>query len=161
MVSCLSRPISRVLSLNDHLSRPDVATRLERPTRKQTGRLTLSVGLASNGVYNALPVARQPVVSYTAFPPLRFRHSMRRTYAVYFLLHCPGSRLHRPLTGILPCEARTFLTWLPSRDHLSCSNVWIVAEKKRECKCSPSCSKYFHIPNLHPEDASPDEFLKK
>ena len=27
-----------------------------------------------------------------------------------FLLHCPGSRLRRPLTGILPCEARTFLT---------------------------------------------------
>ena len=27
-----------------------------------------------------------------------------------FLLHCPGSRLRRPLAGILPCEARTFLT---------------------------------------------------
>ena len=27
-----------------------------------------------------------------------------------FLLHFPWSRLHRPLTGILPCEARTFLT---------------------------------------------------
>ncbi len=27
-----------------------------------------------------------------------------------FLLHFPWSHLHRPLTGILPCEARTFLT---------------------------------------------------
>ena len=27
-----------------------------------------------------------------------------------FLLHCPWSHLHRPLTGILPYEARTFLT---------------------------------------------------
>ena len=27
-----------------------------------------------------------------------------------FLLHYPWSRLHRTLSGILPCEARTFLT---------------------------------------------------
>ena len=27
-----------------------------------------------------------------------------------FLLHWPWSRLHRTLSGILPCEARTFLT---------------------------------------------------
>ena len=27
-----------------------------------------------------------------------------------FLLHFPWSRLHRTLSGILPCEARTFLT---------------------------------------------------
>ena len=27
-------------------------------------------GLASDGVYNALPVAREPVVSYTAISPL-------------------------------------------------------------------------------------------
>jgi hypothetical protein len=26
-----------------------------------------------------------------------------------FLLHWSGSRLHRTLSGILPCEARTFL----------------------------------------------------
>ena len=29
--------------------------------------------------------------------------------AVYFLWHFPASHLDRPLTGILPCEARTFL----------------------------------------------------
>ena len=27
-----------------------------------------------------------------------------------FLLHWSGSHLHRTLSGILPCEARTFLT---------------------------------------------------
>ncbi len=27
----------------------------------------------------------------------------------FFLLHCPGSRLRRTLSGILPCGARTFL----------------------------------------------------
>ena len=37
--------------VNDHLSRPDVATRLKRPTRRQTGRLMSPVGLASDGVY--------------------------------------------------------------------------------------------------------------
>ena len=26
-------------------------------------------------------------------------------------MHWPGSHLHRTLSGILPCEARTFLTW--------------------------------------------------
>ena len=43
-----------------------------------------------------------------------------------FLLHWPWSRLHRTLSGILPCEARTFLIRLPSAkadddgcDHLS------------------------------------------
>ena len=37
-----------------------------------------------------------------------------------FLLHWPWSRLHRTLSGILPCEARTFLTChTDSRDHLS------------------------------------------
>ena len=49
-------------------------------------------------------VTRRAVVSYTAFPPfLRFRSSL-------FLLHFPWSHLHRTLSGILPCEARTFLT---------------------------------------------------
>ena len=33
-----------------------------------------------------------------------------RPPAVCFLLHFPGSHLHRTLSGILPCEARTFLT---------------------------------------------------
>ncbi len=44
------------------------------------------------------------VVSYTAFPPLQ-------TYVCgIFLLHYSGSHLHRTLSGILPYEARTFLT---------------------------------------------------
>ena len=39
----VSRTISRVMSLNGHLSRPAVAGRLKQPTRKQAGRLMLSV----------------------------------------------------------------------------------------------------------------------
>ena len=52
----------------------------------------------------ALRVTTQAVVSYTAFPPLPI-HSV----GGLFLLHWPWSHLHRTLSGILPCEARTFL----------------------------------------------------
>ncbi len=42
-----------------------------------------------------------------------------------FLLHCPGSRLRRPLTGIPSPEARTFLETKKSRDHISYSRyIW-------------------------------------
>ena len=56
----------------------------------------------------ALPVTRKAVVSYTAFPPLP------DCSGGIFLLHFPWSRLHRTLSGILPCEARTFLTCITS-----------------------------------------------
>ena len=78
----------------------------------------LLLGLASSGVYTASSVTREAVVSYTAIPPLP---AMR---AVSFLLHFPWSRLHRTLSGTLPCEARTFLTL--RRDHLWYSQLFIV-----------------------------------
>ena len=47
-----------------------------------------------------------PLVSfYLAFPPLRSLAGIRGIS----LLHFPWSRLHRQLTGTLPCGARTFL----------------------------------------------------
>ena len=65
-------------------------------------------------------VTREAVVSYTALPPLprSFEETARSCCATspssdgggIFLLHYPWSRLHRTLSGILPCEARTFLT---------------------------------------------------
>ena len=71
----------------------------------ETGRLMVSIfGLASDGVYNACYVTITAVVSYTALSPLLINS------AVYFLLHWPWSHLHRTLSGILPYEARTFLT---------------------------------------------------
>ena len=57
------------------------------------------------GFTYAPPVTRKAVVSYTALPPLPELYS-----GGIFLLHYPWSRLHRTLSGILPCEARTFLT---------------------------------------------------
>ena len=67
------------------------------------------------GFTDASCVATEPVVSYTAISPLPFRSCPENTYfptapmAVFFLLHLPWSRLHRMLSGIPPCEARTFL----------------------------------------------------
>jgi len=61
-------------------------------------------GLASDGVYTAISVTGDAVSSYLAFSPLPDESGGS------FLLHWPGSRLHRTLSGILPCEARTFLT---------------------------------------------------
>jgi len=74
----------------------------------------------------ALSVTRQAVVSYTALPPLLDVTKFPKEFCSQpiciadaygwdtssgtFLLHCPWSHLHRPLTGILPYEARTFLT---------------------------------------------------
>ena len=56
------------------------------------------------GFTYAPSVTTRAVVSYTAFPPL---HTL---VCGLFLLHCPWSRLRQTLSGILPCEARTFLS---------------------------------------------------
>ena len=47
-------------------------------------------------------------------------------HGVYFLLHCPWSRLRRPLAGILPCEARTFLMAEP-RNRLTYSHMLLYS----------------------------------
>ncbi len=68
-------------------------------------------GLASDGVYMATDVTTGTVVSYTAFSPLP-RAWLCHAGGGISLLHWPGSHLHRTLSGILPYEARTFLTCL-------------------------------------------------
>ncbi len=52
-----------------------------------------------------------PAGRWSLTPP--FHHYRLR--GCIFLLHWPWSRLHRTLSGILPCEARTFLTGCPAR----------------------------------------------
>ena len=90
--------------LDDHLSRPDVATRFKRPTRKY-GRAALfhirscfGWGLQSHICYQICGSLLHCLSTLTS-----------QTGGI-FLLHFPGSHLHRTLSGILPCEARTFLT---------------------------------------------------
>ena len=101
------RPISRVMSLSDHLSRPSVARRLQRPTWKHDGPpYGFLLGLASNGVYMC-------PLCYHSGGSLLHCLSTLTSYkrGGLFLLHWSGSYLHRTLSGILPCEARTFLVW--------------------------------------------------
>ena len=92
------------MSLEDHLSRASVAGCFKRPTWNWRATSMSLFGLASDGVYTALPVTSEAVVSYTAVSALP------RGAAVSFLLHFPEGFPYRPLAGILPCEARTFLT---------------------------------------------------
>ena len=112
------RPISRVMSLSDHLSRPYVAIRLERPTRKHDGQpYRFLFGLASNGVYMC-PACYQDGGSL-----LHYLSTLTPTSeAVYFC--CTG--LGVTSTGRYPasCPAKPGLSSsepfrLFSRDHLA------------------------------------------
>ena len=66
--------------------------------------------LLQMGFTCAPSVTRGAVVSYTALPPLPGQNAFALCSGGTFLLHWPWSRLHRTLSGILPCEARTFLS---------------------------------------------------
>ena len=92
-----------------YLGLPSPAASSDLPGSRRAA-LCFLLDLASDGVYTALSVTRQAVVSYTAFPPLPENPAWLRFPAVNFLLHFPWSRLHQTLSGILPCEARTFLS---------------------------------------------------
>ena len=88
---------------SDHLSSPDVATRLKRPTRKPAGNRMLSVRSCFGwGLHSLLCYQTSGSLLHCLFT--------LTLAGGYFLLHFPGSHLHRTLSGILPYEARTFLT---------------------------------------------------
>ena len=92
------------MSLDGHLSSPDVTTRLKRPTRKQTGRLMLSVRSCFEWGLQC-PFCYQKGGSL-----LHCLSTLTGRTGGLFLLHCLWSRLRQTLSGILPCEARTFLS---------------------------------------------------
>ncbi len=122
---------------DDHLSRPAVASGLQRLPGSVTGRhIMLPYQSCTRWGLQSGQVAMPLVSSYLAFPPLPSTHRatigcpafrtpgaqrppnpLRPRYARprpqnggISLLHFPWSRLHRPLTGTLPYGARTFLT---------------------------------------------------
>jgi len=75
------------------------------PPENTTGsRIVFYSVLLRMGFTCAPAVTSRAVVSYTALPPLPGKPGG------IFLLHYPWSHLHRTLSGILPYEARTFLT---------------------------------------------------
>ena len=102
------------------------------------------------GFTYAPSVTRRAVVSYTAFPPLPVRLLCKYTGGL-FLLHWPWSRLHRTLSGILPCEARTFLTCM-----LAAAIIHLTEHKRHFNTGFPVC-KYF----LHVKASASDKFPKK
>jgi len=97
------RSISRVMSLHGHLSRTCVAASLKRPTWNRRAALRSFAVLLRMGFtwLLALPSGR-----WSLEPP--FHPYLSKTGGIS-LLHWPWSYLRRPLAGILPCEARTFL----------------------------------------------------
>ena len=115
--------------LDDHLSLLPVTRQLPhccvaRRTRRHDGPpYRLLFRLASDGVYTAS-------TRYRGSGGLLHRHSTLtadKSAAVSFLLHWPWSHLHRTLSGILPYEARTFLTF--RRDHPCCSNARCILSR--------------------------------
>ena len=108
----LSKTISRVMSWMiiylDQMSPSDSSDLPE----SQRATVCFLFGLASDGVYICL-------LCYQRSGGLLHRHSTLTSASTggIFLLHFPWSRLRRTLSGILPCEARTFLDI--SRDHPS------------------------------------------
>ena len=73
---------------NGHLSRLPVARKLQQPTLRHDGPPYCPMrGLASDGVYMALPVTRETVGSYPAFPPLPAKS--RRYISVALSLESP------------------------------------------------------------------------
>ena len=111
------------------------------------GRLIAFVLVLLRMGFTCAPVVtNRAVVSYTAFPPLL----LRKRNSGIFLLHWPWSRLHRTLSGILPYEARTFLT--SRRDHPCCSNARCILSRipinyksGLRSHTNPPCCFYIHF----------------
>ena len=116
------------------------------PPKSVTGsHIAFCSVLLRMGFTCARPVTRSAVVSYTAFPPLP-------AYAGGIsLLHYPWSRLRRTLSGILPYEARTFLTWplsvLPAA--ITCPTcLYRLARPMSVQLCKQAC------PSAHPQSGA-------
>ena len=118
----LSKTISRVMSLDGHLSRHTVANMLQRPTRKQTGRLMLSVRSCFGwGLHmpRLLPVGRQSLA-------LPF-HPYRIAAAVYFcctVLRVASTRRYLASCPVKPGLSSPMTFRFHGSDHLSYSKHW-------------------------------------
>jgi len=97
------------MSLNDHLSRVTVTGNFKRPTEKQIGPIYGFSSLAGILVLLRMGFTWLPMLPpgrWSLTPPF---HPYHKSGGI-FLLHWPWGHPHRTLSGILPCEARTFLT---------------------------------------------------
>lgn len=104
----LSKTISRVMSLNGHLSRPAVAGRLKQPTREQTGRLMLSVRSCFEwGLHGPLLLPGERWSLTPPFHPYTYA-PVRRADAVYFCCTFPGVASARRY--LAPCPVKPGLS---------------------------------------------------
>ena len=102
--------VSRVLSRDDHLSRPDVAAQAQAMPRTRRAAACVLIRILHQMGFTAR-TSRQAVGEL--LPRLSILTAPK--CGGISLLHSPWSRLHRPLAGILPCGARTFLIPLLAR----------------------------------------------
>lgn len=100
----MSKAVSRVMSwmiIYLDISLPICSSNLPESWR---ATICFLLGLASSGVYT------DPRCYHRSGSLLHYHFILTSKLAVLFLLHFPGSHLHRPLAGTLPYEARTFLS---------------------------------------------------
>src|ERR671916_3134319 len=106
--------------MGGHPSRPAVAGRLQRSTRRHRagsprtpaqddGATVVPLDLAPGGVYRAAPVTRCAGGLLHHRFTLTGRVSGEAPPAVCSLWHCPAGHPGSLLTTTLPCGARTFL----------------------------------------------------
>ena len=100
----MSKAVSRVMSRR--IIYLDILLPICSSNLPESWRATICflLGLASSGVYT------DPRCYHRSGSLLHYHFILTSKLAVLFLLHFPGSHLHRPLAGTLPYEARTFLT---------------------------------------------------
>lgn len=94
--------------IDGHLSRTHVAMRLQQPTRERTSSPVLSVWSCFEWGLHSVPCCQRTGSLLHCLCTLTVSGGS-------FLLHCPVSRLNLTLSGILLCEARTFLSRTLSR----------------------------------------------
>ena len=104
--------------VDDHLSRPGVAARAQAIAKARRAAAYAFIASCIRWGLQHGQVARPWVSSYLAFPSLP-----GEAPGGISLLHSPWSRLHRPLAGTLPCDARTFLIPFRARDRLVTSHM--------------------------------------
>ena len=126
LLKTASESISRVLSLDDHLSRTRVTARLKHATRMH-GRAAVwhsYLRLLQMGFSKPRCCQRAG-----ALLPHRFSFSPACAGEFTFLWHFPSGRPAQPLAGILPCGARTFLAPLRGTRPSGPLACGIVAER--------------------------------
>ncbi len=115
-------------------------------------------GLASDGVYMC-PGCYQPGGSLLHCPSTltRIESAYCRLPGGTFLLHCPWSRLHQTLSGILPCEARTFLICRLSA--IAAATICLTQNAQTRSLLPASYfTTFFSVCLLYPETASAHKF---